>query len=47
MNFIRGVMFGTIIAAGTMMVCSEEIDNNKKKMMRKGKQFVRRIKMSI
>lgn len=47
MKFIRGIMLGTLLTAGTMMICSEDIDTNKKKMMRRGKQFIRRVRMSI
>lgn len=44
MKFMRGILLGTIVTAGTMMICSEEIDSNKKKIMRKGKQFTKRMK---
>ena len=35
MNFVKGVMIGSIITAGTMLMYSEGLDDNKKKMMRK------------
>ena len=47
MNFVKGVMIGTLITAGTMMMYSEGLDENKKKMMKKGKQLAKRIKMSM
>lgn len=47
MNFVKGVMVGTLITAGTMMMYSEGVDENKKKMMKKGKQLAKRIKMSV
>ena len=47
MNFVKGVMIGTLITAGTMMMYSEGLDENKKKMMKKGKQIAKRIKMSM
>lgn len=47
MNFVKGVMIGSLITAGTMMMYSEGLDENKKKMIKKGKQFARRIKMSM
>lgn len=43
MRFTKGLMVGTLITAGTMMIYSGEIDNNKKKMLKKGKQLMRKI----
>lgn len=43
MKFMHGVMLGTLITAGTMMYYSEGVDNNKKKMMKKGKQIAKRM----
>lgn len=47
MKFMRGMIIGSLITAGTMMMCSESVDSNKKKMVRKGKQFARKIKMAM
>lgn len=47
MNFMKGVMVGTLITAGTMMMYSENLDENKKRMFKKGKQMARRIKKSM
>ena len=47
MNFIKGMMIGSLITAGTMMMYSEGIDESKKKMLRKGKQIARKMKMSM
>ena len=47
MSFVKGVMIGSLITAGTMMMYSEGLDENKKKMMKKGKQIVRKIKFSM
>ena len=47
MNFIKGVMLGTLITAGTMMMYSEGIDESKKKMMRKGKQIAKKMRISM
>ena len=47
MSFMKGVVIGTLITAGTMMMYSEVIDENKKKMMKKGKQIARKMKMSM
>lgn len=45
MNFVKGVMVGSIITAGTMLMYSEGLDENKKKVMKKGKQFMKKIGM--
>lgn len=45
MNFMKGVMIGTLITAGTMMMYSENLDMNKKRMMKKGKQVAKKLKM--
>lgn len=47
MKFMKGVVVGTILTAGTMMMYSEGIDDNKKKMMKKGKQIVRKMKFGM
>ncbi len=45
MSFMKGVMLGSLITAGTMMMYSEGIDDNKKKMIKKGKQLARKMKI--
>lgn len=45
MRFVKGVMLGTIVTAGAMMMYSETVDNNKRKMIKKGKQFAKKIGM--
>lgn len=45
MSFMKGVMLGSLITAGTMMMYSEGIDDNKKKMLKKGKQLARKMKI--
>ena len=47
MKFVKGMMMGALITAGTMMMYSEGIDDNKKKMIKKGKQFARKMKISL
>lgn len=47
MNFMKGMMIGSLITAGTMMMYSENLDQNKKKMLKKGKQMAKKIKMSM
>ncbi|MCI8309880.1 MAG: hypothetical protein HFJ45_06885 [Clostridia bacterium] len=46
MKFVKGVMIGTIITAGAMLLYSETVDDEKKKMVKKGKQFARKIGLS-
>lgn len=45
MRFAKGVILGTIVTAGTMMMYSDSIDSSKKKMMKKGKQMIKKMKM--
>ena len=42
MKFTKGIIIGSMITAGVMMMCS---DNNMdtKKMMKKGKQLMRKM----
>lgn len=47
MSFMKGVMVGSLIAAGTLMMYSENLDNNKKKMMKMGKQMAKKIKSAM
>lgn len=47
MKFVKGVALGAIITAGAMMMYSEGIDDNKKRMMKKGKQLVRKMKSTL
>lgn len=44
MKFIKGMVMGSVLAAGTMMMYSESIDSSKKKMIRKGKQMMKKMK---
>lgn len=47
MKFMKGLLIGSVLTAGTMMMYSEGIDSSKKKMMKKGKQFARKMKISM
>lgn len=47
MNFMKGVMIGSLITAGTMMMYSENLDINKKRIMKKGKQMAKKLKMNV
>ena len=43
MKFVKGVMIGGLITTGIMMMYAENDMMNKKKLMKKGKQFVKKI----
>lgn len=44
MKFIKGMMIGTLISAGVLMMYNEGNNMmNKKKMMKKGKQFAKKM----
>ncbi len=43
MKFIKGMLIGGIVTAGVAMVYAETMGQNKKKMMKKGKQFAKRM----
>lgn len=47
MSFAKGVVIGSLITAGAMMMYSEGIDDSKKRMMKKGKQIAKKVKMSM
>ena len=47
MNFMKGLVIGGLITAGTLMMYSEGIDDSKKKMMKKGKQIAKKMKMTM
>jgi len=40
---MKGVMLGTMVTAGAMMMYSDTIDTSKRKMVKKGKQFLRKM----
>lgn len=45
MKFVKGVLLGTMVTAGTMMMYSDSIDSSKRKLLRKGKQMMKKMKM--
>lgn len=47
MRFVKGIILGSLITAGTLMMYSDTLDENKKRMIRKGKYFVRKVKMAM
>ncbi len=44
MKFAKGLALGALITASAMMIYSEDIDDSKKKIMKKGKQMLRRMR---
>ena len=43
MKFMKGMLIGGIVTAGIAMMYAETMDQNKRRMMKKGKQFVKRM----
>lgn len=47
MSFAKGVMIGTIVTAGAIMMYSDEFDESRKKIMKKGRQLMKRVKTTF
>ena len=45
MNFIKGVLVGTAISAGAMMLYLDANKSNKRKWMKQGKDFLKKMEM--
>lgn len=43
MKFVKGMIIGGLISAGVAMAYSEKITPNKKRMVRMGRQFARKM----
>lgn len=43
MKFVKGIMIGGLITTGLMMMYAENDMMNKKKLMKKGKQFAKKM----
>ena len=43
MKFTKGIIVGSVITAGIIMMCADNMDT--KKMMKKGRQLVRKMGM--
>ncbi|MCI9038364.1 MAG: hypothetical protein HFJ29_00545 [Clostridia bacterium] len=43
MKFMKGMLIGGIVTAGIAMMYAETMDQNKRRMMKKGKQFAKRM----
>lgn len=45
MKFVKGVVIGGLLTTGLMMMYAESDRINKKKLMKKGKQFAKKMGM--
>ena len=43
MKFIKGMIMGGIVSAGAMIMYNEMTGKNKKQMIKKGKQFAKKM----
>ncbi len=43
MKFVKGMIMGGIVSAGAMMLYKEMSGKSKKQMIKKGKQFAKKI----
>ena len=43
MKFVKGMVVGGLISAGVAMMCSDCMQPSRKKMVKMGKQFARKI----
>ena len=43
MKFVKGMLFGTIVSAGLAIAYTETMGQNKKKLMKKGKQMIKKM----
>lgn len=43
MKFVKGMVMGTLLSAGVVMLYSERNMMKKNKMMKKGKQFIKKM----
>lgn len=43
MKFIKGMLIGSIVSAGIVIAYTETMGQDKKKMMKKGKQMIKKM----
>lgn len=43
MKFVKGMLVGTLVSAGIVMMCTESMSGGRNKMIKKGKQFARKM----
>lgn len=45
MKFIKGMLIGGLMSAGIAMMYADSMTNSKKKMIKKGRQFAKKMGM--
>lgn len=43
MKFVKGVVVGGLISAGVAIMCADRMQPNRRKMIKMGKQFARKM----
>lgn len=43
MKFVKGMVIGGLLSAGVAMLCTEKMQPNRKKMVKMGKQFAKKM----
>lgn len=43
MKFVRGMVIGGLLSAGVAMLCTEKMQPNRRKMVKMGKQFAKKM----
>lgn len=43
MKFVKGMLIGGLISAGVTMMCTEKMGSSRKKAVKMGKQFARKM----
>lgn len=46
MKFVKGMIVGTLISAGVVMAYTDSMNGTKRKMIKKGKQFAKKLGMA-
>lgn len=45
MKFLKGMLVGGMVATGIAMMCTDSMDRSKRKVMRKGREFAKKMGM--
>lgn len=43
MKFVKGMVVGTLLSAGIVMMYQDGMESNRKKWVKKGRQFARKL----
>lgn len=43
MKFTKGLIIGGLLTAGVLMMCTDDLNVNTKKMTKKGRQFAKKM----